>query len=82
MAGVALAPVPSTALTQVGLRGDVLLVAHGRTVYEAAQTELPRLPGVLVVPTVGGQEKPEARYQTNEITQQVAAKVGGSPVFL
>ena len=55
---------------------------HGRTVYEVAQTELPRLPGVLVVPTVGGQDEPEARYQTNEITQQVAAKVGGSPVFL
>lgn len=37
---------------------------------------------MLVVPTVGGQDEPEAWYQANEIARQVALKVGGSPVFL
>jgi DNA-binding transcriptional regulator LsrR (DeoR family) len=81
--GAALARVLSSALSTVGLRaGDVLLVSSGRTVYEAAQADLPRLPGVVVVPTVGGQDEPQAWYQTNEIVRQVAAKVGGTPAFL
>jgi DNA-binding transcriptional regulator LsrR (DeoR family) len=81
--GRALAPALSTALQEVGLAGgDILLVSSGRSVYEAAQWELPRLPGVLVVPTVGGQDEPEAWYQTNEIAREVAAKIGGQPAFL
>lgn len=81
-AGV-LAPAVSKALTAVGLRsGDVLLCSSGRTVYEVAQGQLPKLPGVVVVPTVGGQDEPQAWYQTNEITRQFAAKVGGRPSFL
>ena len=62
--------------------GDVVLVASGRTIYETAQAELPALPGVVIVPTVGGQDEPEAWYQINEITRQIAAKVGGRPTFL
>ncbi|AYY15238.1 RNA polymerase subunit sigma-70 [Actinobacteria bacterium YIM 96077] len=81
--GRALAPALSEALESVGLAsGDVLLVSSGRTVYEAAQFELPRLPGVMVAPTVGGQDEPEAWYQTNEITREVAYKIGGRPTFL
>jgi len=81
--GRALAPALSSALRDVGLMGgDVLLVSSGRTVYEAAQFDLPRLPGVLVAPTVGGQDESDAWYQTNEITREVAAKVGGQPSFL
>lgn len=81
--GRALSPALSSALKGVGLvGGDVLLVSSGRTVYEAAQFELPQLPGVLVAPTVGGQDEPEAWYQTNEITREVAAKIGGRPAFL
>ena len=81
--GEALAPRLHDALGAARLvAGDVLLVSSGRTVYEAAQAELPAQPGVVVVPTVGGAEEPEAWYQTNEITRQVAAKIGGVPVFL
>lgn len=81
--GAALAAPLGVALTEVGLHpGDVLLISSGRTVYEAAQTDLPALPGVVVVPTVGGQEEPEAWYQTNEIVREIAAKVGGRPAFL
>ncbi len=81
--GPALAPVLSRALLDVRLApGDVLLVSSGRTVYEAAQLELPYLPGVVVTPTVGGQDEPAAWYQTNEITREIAAKIGGRPSFL
>ena len=81
--GAALAPALSLALTDVGLgAGNVLLVSSGRAVYEAAQAELPSLPGVLVVPTIGGQAEPEPWYQTNEITREFAAKIGGRPMFL
>ena len=41
--------------------GDVLLVSSGRRLHAAAQAELPELPGVIIVPTVGGQDEPKAR---------------------
>ncbi|WP_338073687.1 sugar-binding transcriptional regulator [Kineococcus siccus] len=79
----AVSPVLAEALAGVGLvRDDVLLVSSGRTVYEVAQRALPSLPGVLVAPMVGGQDEPEAWYQTNEITRQVAVGIGGVPRFL
>ena len=82
-AATALAPALSSALAETHLRpGDTLLVSSGRAVYESAQGPLPNLPGVVVAPTVGGLDEPEAWYQTNEIVRQVAAKVGGTPVFL
>jgi DNA-binding transcriptional regulator LsrR (DeoR family) len=81
--GAALAPALATALRAVDLvPGDVLLVSSGRTVYEASRAQLPSLPGVVVVPTIGGHEEPEAWYATNEITRRVAVKVGGTPSFL
>jgi DNA-binding transcriptional regulator LsrR (DeoR family) len=71
------------ALVAVGLDvGDVMLVSSGRTIYEVARFELPRLPGVLVAPTVGGTDQPEAWYQTNEITRLIAERIGGRPAFL
>ena len=81
--GAALAPALSTALRALDLMpGDVVLVSSGRTVHEAAQAELPALPGTVLAPMIGGQDEPEPWYAPNEITRQVAAKVGGSPVFL
>lgn len=82
-AAEAVSPVLNRVLAEVGLLpGDVLLVSSGRTVYELAQRPLPPLPGVVVVPMVGGQDEPEPWYQTNEITRTVAAGVGGVPRFL
>jgi DNA-binding transcriptional regulator LsrR (DeoR family) len=79
----AVSPVVAGVLGDVGLTsGDVLLVSSGRTVYEIAQRELPALPGVVVAPMVGGQDEPEAWYQTNEITRRIAAGLGGTPRFL
>jgi len=81
--GAALAPALSRALLAAELTpGEALLVSSGRTVYEAAQAELPSLPGIAVAPMVGGLDEPEVWFATNEITRQVAAKVGGTPRFL
>ena len=81
--GSVLAPAVGRALLGVGLHaGDVLLVASGRTIYEVSRFDLPSLPGVVVAPTVGGTDQPEAWYQTNEITRRIAEKVGGRPSYL
>lgn len=81
--GRALAPAVGRALSEAGLLpGDVLLVSSGRTVYEVAQFELTQLPGVVVAPTVGGNDQPEEWYQTNEITRLVANRVGGRANYL
>ena len=81
--GDVLAVAVGRAVMAVGLDvGDVMLVSSGRTIYEVARFELPRLPGVIVAPTVGGTDQPEAWYQTNEITRLVAARIGGRPAFL
>jgi DNA-binding transcriptional regulator LsrR (DeoR family) len=78
-----LAPATGRALSEAGLLpGDVLLVSSGRTVYELAQHELTALPGVLVAPTVGGNDQPYEWYQTNEITRLVANRVGGRANYL
>ena len=81
--GGALAPAVGRALAGAGLLpGDVLLVSSGRTVYELAQFDLTALPGVVVAPTVGGNDQPEEWYQTNEITRLVANRVGGRATYL
>jgi DNA-binding transcriptional regulator LsrR (DeoR family) len=81
--GPLLAPAVGRALSEVGmLPGDVLLVSSGRTVYEVAGQELPPLPGVLVTPTIGGQDQPEGWYQTNEIARRIAGRIGGRANYL
>jgi DNA-binding transcriptional regulator LsrR (DeoR family) len=81
--GASLAPAVARALGAAGLLpGDVLLVSSGRTVYEVAQYDLVSLPGVLVAPTVGGNDQPEEWYQTNEITRLVANRISGRPNYL
>lgn len=78
-----LAPAVSRALAAVGLvPGDILLVSSGRTVYEVAQFDLEKIPGILVAPTVGGNDQPEEWYQTNEITRLISNKLGGRANYL
>ncbi|MBK1783948.1 sugar-binding transcriptional regulator [Prauserella cavernicola] len=62
--------------------GDVLLVSSGRTVYELSRSVLPALPGVNLVPMVGGVAEPEPWHQTNEIVRSLAERVGARPHFL
>jgi DNA-binding transcriptional regulator LsrR (DeoR family) len=81
--GRPLASAVGRALAESGLLpGDVLLVSSGRTVYEVAQHDLTSLPGVVIAPTVGGNDQPEEWYQTNEITRLVANRVGGRANYL
>lgn len=81
--GATLAPQLSAALTEAKLRpGDVLLLAAGQTLYEAAHAQLPSMPGVLTVPAVGGMEEPDAWYQSNEIAREVARRIGGRLTLL
>ena len=79
----ALATQVGVALSEAGLEhDDVLLVSSGRTVWQAGLEVLPRFPGTIVTPMVGGQDEPEAWYQTNEITRLIAHQIGGQPAFL
>lgn len=81
--GTVLAPAVSLALEDANLApGDALLVSSGSSTYAVAQQPLPALPGVLLAPTVGGVDEPDARYQTNEITRSMAVKAHGIPVLL
>ena len=79
----ALAVQVGIALSEAGLgRDDVLLVSSGRTVWQVGLEALPQFPGTIVTPMVGGQDEPEAWYQTNEITRLIAHQIGGQPAFL
>ncbi|MBP2364385.1 sugar-binding transcriptional regulator [Pseudonocardia parietis] len=81
--GPALAEPVGEALREAGLgAGDVLLVSSGRTVWELSHEALPAVPGLEIVPTVGGVAEPEAWHQTNEITRAVAERMQGRPHFL
>ena len=82
MGGVLAAAVGRALAAAALLPGDVLLVSSGRTVYEVAQCDLVPLPGMLVAPTVGGNDQPDEWYQTNEITRLVANRIGGRPNYL
>lgn len=62
--------------------GDVLLTGSGRMVYESSRSQLPRLPGVVIAPMLGGQDEPEAQFQPNEITRNFCDRTGGRPSFL
>lgn len=62
--------------------GDAVLMSSGRTVHDVAQSGMPPLAGVQLVPTVGGQADPMPWFQTNEITRTAAERSGAIPAFL
>lgn len=62
--------------------GKALLIGNGRATHAIANDGMPSLPGVYIVPTVGGQADPLPWFQTNEITRIAAARAGGIPLFL
>lgn len=81
--GSTLGPALAAALTDAELSsGDAILISSGKMCYAAAHCELPKLPGVVIAPTVGGISEPEAWYQTSEITREFAESVEGQPAFL
>lgn len=71
-------------LRQIGpMRGEVLLISSGTTTHAVSRfAGLPELPGVIVAPTVGGQQEPDPAFQTNEIVRAFADSTGAEPRFI
>lgn len=64
-------------------RGDVLLISSGKTTYAVSgMPGLPELPGVVIAPTVGGQQEPDPSFQTNEIVRRFADRTRAEPRFM
>ena len=64
-------------LAALGLeRGDVLAVGWGRTVSDIVEARLPSLPGVSLVPTVGGLNEQDRSFHANEIVRRAAERSG------
>ena len=81
--GTDLAAPLAAAVEGMGLvPGDAVLMSSGRTVYDVAHAGMPRMPGVQLAPTVGGQADPMPWFQTNEITRAAAEASGAIPAFL
>ncbi|MEE1650563.1 sugar-binding domain-containing protein [Brachybacterium sp. J144] len=63
--------------------GEVLLVSSGKTTHAVARMRgLPALPGVLVTPTIGGQQERDPAFQTNEIVRELASGTRAEPRFI
>jgi len=62
--------------------GDALLVSWGRATWSLSHAELPRIPGVVVVPALGGLNDEQPWVQTNEIARRIAARLQGSVLLL
>ena len=62
--------------------GAVLAVGWGRTVQSVIAAGLPRLPGLVVVPTTGGMHQTASHFQINEFVRRAAAQMGAQAQFL
>ncbi|MGO2359719.1 MAG: sugar-binding transcriptional regulator [Brachybacterium tyrofermentans] len=64
-------------------RGDVLLISSGTTTRAVSRMPgMPELRGVIIAPTVGGQQESDPVFQTNEIVRNLADRTGGDPRFI
>jgi DNA-binding transcriptional regulator LsrR (DeoR family) len=64
-------------------RGDVLLLSSGRTTHAVSGSRaLPSLRGVVVAPTVGGQQEPDPWFQTNETVRRFTSRTQSTPRFV
>jgi DNA-binding transcriptional regulator LsrR (DeoR family) len=81
--GAVLANAVGLALLDSKLRpGDALLVSWGRATWSISNADLPAIPGVVVVPALGGLNDEQPWVQTNEIARRLAARLGGSVLLL
>jgi DNA-binding transcriptional regulator LsrR (DeoR family) len=62
--------------------GDAVLVSWGRAMWSVSRSDLPPIPGVVVVPALGGLNDEQPWVQTNEIARQLAARLQGSVLLL
>ncbi len=64
-------------------RGDVLLISSGKTTYAVSRLPgMPELRGVVVAPTVGGQQEHDPAFQTNETVRSLAESTGAEPHYV
>ncbi len=63
--------------------GGALVVSSGLAMHSITDMNLPKLPGVTLVPSVGGLAEPEPWHQPNEIVRAMAQKTGSNftPIF-
>jgi DNA-binding transcriptional regulator LsrR (DeoR family) len=81
--GAVLAGAVGQALLDSKLRaGDALLVSWGRATWSISHADLPAIPGVVVVPALGGLNDEQPWVQTNEIARRIAAQLEGSVLLL
>lgn len=77
--GPALAKAVGQALLDSGLsQGDALLVSWGRATWSVSHANMPPIPGVVVVPALGGLNQEQPWVQTNEIARLMAARLRGT----
>ena len=81
--GAVLANAVGQALVDTKLRaGDALLVSWGRATWSVSNADLSALPGVVVVPAVGGLNDEQPWVQTNEIARPAGGAARGSVLLL
>ncbi len=62
--------------------GDVLVSSWGRAVYSVSRTLRRSIPGLVVVPAMGGNASDRPWFQPNEIVRTLARALEGQPVYL
>lgn len=62
--------------------GKVVAIGWGRTVQSVIAAGLPPVPGVVVVPTMGGMDETASHFQINEFVRVAAEEMQGQPFFL
>lgn len=61
---------------------SVIAIGWGRTVQSVIAAGLPKIPGVTVVPTMGGLDETASHFQINEFVRVAAEAMQGSACFL
>ncbi|WAP69104.1 sugar-binding transcriptional regulator [Jiella pelagia] len=62
--------------------GATIAIGWGRTVQSVIAAGLPKIPGVVVVPTTGGMHETASHFQINEFARTAAEQMQGDACFL
>lgn len=62
--------------------GSVIAIGWGRTIQAVIAAGLPKIPGVIIVPTMGGLDETASHFQINEFVRIAAEQMQGQACFL